>query len=289
MRFGVDIPNFGAFADVRFVADLARQAEALGWDGFFIWDHSVWGREPLGDHTVMLTAIALATERIRFGTMITPLARRRPWKFAREMATLDQLSGGRLIVGVGLGGDDWDFANFNDAPEAKERAARLDEGLDIVNGLWQGEVFNYESAQYRVKDTQHLPRPLQRPRIPVWIAGQWPNKAPMRRAARWDGMFPIGRGLGLGEMMSAEALREAVEFVAAERGNRAFDIVHWGITTGDPAQDAAILAPYADVGVTWWLENVTPWVYGWDGVGAWPLEVMRERILAGPPKAPVSQ
>jgi alkanesulfonate monooxygenase SsuD/methylene tetrahydromethanopterin reductase-like flavin-dependent oxidoreductase (luciferase family) len=152
MRYAINVPNFGDYADARFVADLARRAEQHGWDGFFVWDHinSAMGRGmPMGDPWVILTAVALATERIRIGTMVTPLPRRRPWKVARETTTLDHLSGGRLILGVGLGTPaDAEFASFGEVPDIAERARKLDEGLEVLTGLWGGEPFSFVGEHY---------------------------------------------------------------------------------------------------------------------------------------------
>src|SRR5579884_3931949 len=146
MRYALNLPAFGEFADVRVLAALAREAEDAGWDGFFIWDHiqSERGRS-VADPWVALAAIAVKTERIRIGALVTPLPRRRPWKFARETATLDHLSGGRLIVGVGIGGE-WyrEYSAFGEPVDDKTHAAQLDEGLDVLVGLWSGEPFSYE-------------------------------------------------------------------------------------------------------------------------------------------------
>src|SRR5579863_6868421 len=194
MRYAINLPAFGAFADVRALAGLASEAEEAGWDGFFIWDHiQSEAGVPVADPWVALAAIALKTERIRIGALVTPLPRRRPWKLARETATLDRLSGGRLVVGAGIGGDQWfrEFSTFGEPVEDRIHAAQLDEGFDVLAGLWSGERFSYEGQYYTARDALFLPTPVQSPRIPIWVAGIWPNKAPMRRAARWDGFFPI--------------------------------------------------------------------------------------------------
>ena len=175
--------------------DLASEAEAAGWDGFFLWDHLLsGGHTPVTDPWVVMSALAVRTERIAFGPMVTPLARRRMNKLARETVALDRLSGGRLIMGVGLGFfDEKEFSAFGDEGDRRVRGRILDESLDVLAGLWSGEAFTYNGDYLQVASAPFLPTPLQRPRIPVWVAGLWPNKKPMRRAAAWDGAFPIDR------------------------------------------------------------------------------------------------
>src|SRR5438067_4066679 len=194
MRYGVSMPNFADYGDVHTLVELAREAEAAGWDGFFLWEHMIFWRDlrvPIVDPWVALAAIAAGTERISLGPMVTPVARRRPWKLARETVSLDHLSRGRLILGVGLGDPaDADFGVFGEETDAKVRARKLDEGLNVLAGLWGGEPFSYRGEHYRVEETVFLPRPVQSPRIPVWVGGWWPHKPPLRRAARWDGVFP---------------------------------------------------------------------------------------------------
>ncbi len=287
MKFGVDVPNFGPYGDAQVLADLARAAEQAGWDGFFIWDQITTGNpQNVADVQVALTAIALATQRIRFGAMITPLARRRPFKYARESAALDRLSNGRLICGVGLGGSKDEFDDLNEASDPKVLAALLDEGLTIVNGLWTGKPFSFHGMHHRVEQAQFLPTPVQSPRIPIWVAGTWAIKAPFRRAARWDGVFPLWRDQRFDNMMPADEFPKLIDFIQSQRTTDApFDVAHWGITPGDADQAAGVVQPYADAGVTWWMENVSPWVYGGIAAdGSWNTDAMRQRILQGPPK-----
>lgn len=215
---------FDELADARLLADLALRAEGLGWDGFFLWDHVDY-RAPVRailDPWVVMGAIATVTERIRIGPMITPPARRRVHKLARETVTLDRLSGGRLIFGAGLGSDNsGEFTRFGEEADAKARAALLDEGLAQLASYWAGEF---------------EPRPVQQPRIPVWIAARWPNRRPVRRAARWDGLFPIDLpGPGALAELAAELPRD-----------RPFDLV----VTNPPGED---LAPWEAAGATWCL------------------------------------
>ncbi len=287
MKFGVDVPVFGPYGDARVLADLAAAAEAAGWDGFFIWDQITgYTAEKVADVQVALAAIALATQRIRFGALITPLARRRPVKYAREAAALDRLSNGRLICGVGLGNSTEEFEDLGEPADLKQRAAMLDEALVIVNGLWTGKTFSFHGTHFTIRNATFQPPPVQQPRIPIWVAGTWPLKAPFRRAARWDGVFPLWKEQRFDNMMPAEEFPKLIEYVRSQRADDTpFEVAHWGISPGSPARAAAIAQAYARAGVTWWLENISPWPYG--GIGtddSWPVEAMRARIVQGPPK-----
>ena len=275
MRYALDLPPFGALADARTLADLAREAEDAGWDGFFLWDHiQTEPSMPVADPWVALTAMAMRTERIRLGALVTPLPRRRPWKLARETATLDQLSHGRLIVGVGSGSDRFfhEYSTFGEPVDEKTHAAMLDEGLDVLTGLWSGEPFSHEGQHYTVRDAQFLPTPVQAPRIPIWVAGLWPNKAPLRRAARWDGVYPIVDG----RFVQPDEVREILAYVRQYRTTDApFDVVVTGYMGNKQAAEAAsLLRSYAEAGVTWWQEG-----FWWTDTP----DVVRERIRQGPP------
>jgi alkanesulfonate monooxygenase SsuD/methylene tetrahydromethanopterin reductase-like flavin-dependent oxidoreductase (luciferase family) len=246
MRFGLDIPNFGDFADVRVIADLATAAEAGGWDGFFIWDHLALG-PPTADVTVALTAIALATSRVRFGPLVTPLPRRRVQKVAREIASLDVLSGGRVVLGVGLGyPPDAEYAAFGEPASDRERAARLDESLEALVGLWSGAPVDFDGEYVQVHTEAFVPTPVQRPRVPIWVAGSWPNaRAAFRRAARYDGVYPIPSDMSTRYALSAEeigAMRAAIG-----RTDDAFEVLVSAPSDGDPASFAA-------AGATWWIQ-----------------------------------
>jgi alkanesulfonate monooxygenase SsuD/methylene tetrahydromethanopterin reductase-like flavin-dependent oxidoreductase (luciferase family) len=276
VRCAVGLPNIGDYGDPDLLVDLAGTAERAGWDGVFLWDHLAY-REPgwpAADPYVTAGAIAVTTERVRIGVLITPLSRRRPWKVARETASLDVLSGGRLVVGTGLGSQaEAEFAAFGDDPDPRVRAERLDEGLEILIGLWGEEPFSHNGRHFRVAETVFLPRPLQRPRPPIWIAGRWPARRPFRRAARYDGVFPTFEGVGHAEMPSPERLAEAIAYTRTHRETAApFDVVLEGQSDGpDPAR----VAPYEAAGLTWWIEKLG-WFRG-------PVEAMRERIELGPP------
>lgn len=272
MRSGIYVPTFGEY-DAPTLAALAREAEDCGWDGFFIWDHVLWAPRPgapLADTTVALTAIALATERVRFGALVTPLARRRPWKLAKEAATLDRLSGGRLVLGVGLGGQG-DLAPVAETVDEHERAALLDEGLEVLTALWSGECVSHVGQAFQLTEVRMLPTPLQQPRIPIWIAGFWPNKPPLRRAARWDGAIPLRRGFLL-EGLSPAEIRDCADYVRAHRVSDApFDLLAFGTSQ---QRTAELPAEYEAAGATWWLEAVNPLEES--------LEEFRARITRGP-------
>jgi alkanesulfonate monooxygenase SsuD/methylene tetrahydromethanopterin reductase-like flavin-dependent oxidoreductase (luciferase family) len=278
MKYAFDLANFGPYADPRVLADLAHRAEDAGWDGFFIWDHILIVRGgPVGDPTVQLAAIAAATSRISFGPMITPLPRRHPWKLAREAATLDHLSSGRLILGIGLGGD-WftELSTFGYPVDDVERAEILDEGLAIVGGLLSGEQFSFAGKHYTIKPTQFLPKPVQ-PRIPIWIAGTWPRPRPFRRAARYDGVVPMSANIE--KDLTTDDVRAIAKFIKEHRKDAGpYDIVHAGNTAGkSKREDADIVAPFIEAGATLWNEAPLPWKTTLDDV--------RARIAAGPPRA----
>ncbi|MEM9950852.1 MAG: LLM class flavin-dependent oxidoreductase [Chloroflexota bacterium] len=284
MKYGLYLPNFGAFGTARVMADLAYDAEQAGWDGFFIWDHVA---RPiiydLVDPWIAMTAIAMNTETIKFGAMVTPLARRRPQVLARESVSLDVLSGGRLILGVGLGsGRPQEFANFDEETDMKIRAKMTDEALDVITALWSGEVINHEGEFYTARDSQFLPRPASRPRIPIWIAGYYPYKKPMQRASRWDGMYILYDEAE----DKVEALRETIAYIKSQRTDSTpFDYVFQDpIPTGSDRMTMVENAQKArDAGATWWLTNVDPRRYDFDWDSEWDFDLMRQTILDGPP------
>jgi alkanesulfonate monooxygenase SsuD/methylene tetrahydromethanopterin reductase-like flavin-dependent oxidoreductase (luciferase family) len=288
MRYGVYVPNFGPYADAHMLANLAWEAEEAGWDGFFLWDQVSKTTltptiDPMVDPWVALTAVALRTRTIRLGTLVTPLPRRRPWVLARQTVSLDHLSAGRLILGVGSGGGYFDFEALGEASNPATLAAMLNEGLEVLTGLWRGEMYHYKGTYYQIKEAQFLPRPLQSPRIPIWVAGMWPARAPLRRAARWDGVIPIGRDLPLSAMLTSAQMQDIVRYVTSQPGYTSpFEIVHSGLTDGkDAAYDREVVAAYQQVGVTWWVEKILP--ERWGSWSAWPLEAMQARIRQGPP------
>ncbi len=259
MRYGILLPNVGEFASPRTLVDLAVAAEADGWDGVFLWDmlslsfdEEPW---PAADPWIAMAAIAERTEHILFGPLVTPLARRRPAKVARETVTLDHLSHGRFILGVGLGGAEREFEDFGEDSDPKVRASKLDESLDVVVRLWSGEPVTHSGSNFTVEDCVFLPTPFQKPRIPVWVGGYWPNKAPARRAARWDGMFLINEDWPDG-FLQPDEIAAAVSYVGAQRdlGAGAFDVAAMGTLDGrQPGFDTATMRGYEEAGATWWL------------------------------------
>ena len=304
MRFGLDMPNMGACGSARALAELAYEAEQAGWDGIFVWD-TVYAKmkdprnDPTCDPWIALAAIAARTHKIRMGTMVTPITRRRPWKLARETVTLDHFSGGRLILPVGLGSlEDGAFSKVGEIQDRKIRARRLDEGLEILNGLWSGEPFQFSGEHFHVDEMAFLPKPYQSPRIPVWVVGAWPRKTSMRRAVRWDGILPVkynaqgqsmaDEGINMAGGMSPADIREMrayIEELRAQSGknlaDHPYDIVIGGLTPSeDLAQAADIIRPYAEAGATWWLESIWRTFYARPG----DIEILRKRIRQGPPR-----
>jgi alkanesulfonate monooxygenase SsuD/methylene tetrahydromethanopterin reductase-like flavin-dependent oxidoreductase (luciferase family) len=226
VKHAIDVGLFGELSDPRLVAELAAAAEDRGWDGFFVWDHMTY-RAPvreIADPWVTLAAVACATSRLRIGPLVTPLSRRRVHKVARETVTLDRLSAGRLTLGVGLGSSRTnELEPFGEVTDPRERARLLDQGLSDLTRYWAGEF---------------EPVPVQRPRIPVWVAGEWPNRRPVRRALAWDGLFPIG-------MPGPEELAGLVSEVRAARpASDPFDVIVEIPPDDDPAR-------WQRAGATW--------------------------------------
>lgn len=277
MNFGLYMPNFGSFGDARVLANLARDAENAGWDGFFIWDHIAGWDLPMVDPWVALSAIAMNTERIKIGTTVTPLPRRRPIKLAREAVSVDHLSRGRLILGVGSGSGKAEYDRLGEQSNHKLRAAMLDEGLTLLDKLWSGETVNHNGRFYTVTETRLSPTPYQTPRIPIWVGGFWPNEGPFRRAAHWDGVFPL-----FSDDVSPDVLRELISFIQMRRTSDAsFDVVVLGSWIGTTPEN---LEAYATAGATWWLEVLAPYRYDQDLDGEWKLDVFEQIVNAGPPR-----
>jgi alkanesulfonate monooxygenase SsuD/methylene tetrahydromethanopterin reductase-like flavin-dependent oxidoreductase (luciferase family) len=277
VQYAVGVPTVGPFADLGLVRELAAETEAAGWDGFFVWDHLLYRDNlPTVDGWMALGIAAAITTRVRLGLLVAALPREHPGEVAKRAASIDQLSDGRLVLGAGLGSIAADHSAFGDSVTMRERGERLDESLDVICGLFTGEPFAYDGRHFHVDAPAMLPRPVQQPRPPIWIGGGWPRRAPFRRAARYDGVMPIRVGLGRGETMPVEELRELVEFVRAERADSTtFDVAIEG-TTGAAADDARRVASYVDVGLTWWIE----------GLGWWRGDASdaHARVAAGPPR-----
>jgi alkanesulfonate monooxygenase SsuD/methylene tetrahydromethanopterin reductase-like flavin-dependent oxidoreductase (luciferase family) len=276
MQYGFIIPR----GDLRTIIEQAVAAEAAGWDGVFYWDGIyIESMGPMYDPWVTLAAMAMRTERVRLGAVLTPVSRRRPWKLARETVTLDHLSGGRLVLPVGLGAlEDGGFGKVGEPTDRKTRAELLDEGLAVLTGLWSGEPFSFHGAHYQVEEMTFLPPPVQQPRIPIWVVGAWPRPKSMDRALRYDGLLPakVNADGTAGEVTPADlvAMRE---YIAAHRtASTPFDIIWEGETPGDdPARAAAQVRPWAEAGATWWMES------------RWTTEdvaAVMARIRQGPPR-----
>ena len=274
-KFGLGVPNGGDFADPIRLASLARDAEAAGWDGFFLWDHVIrrqpW--QPMVDPWVTLAAVATATERIIIGPMVTPLARRRISVVARQSVTLDRLSNGRLRLGVGLGAPDDEFTRFGEASDPKRRARILDESLDALQLLWTGEAVSYHGEHLVIDDVEFRPTPVN-VRIPIWVAGGWPGGAPFRRAARFDGVWPVAKA---GGYLSVD---EFIDCVAAVRDFRASDVPFDACfvassPSGGDDETSDKIGRLSDGAMTWWIDSLDdPTVR---------FEQHRARVLAGPP------
>lgn len=275
MKFGFVIP----YGDARTVADLAKTAENAGWDAIFVWE-PVWGI----DAWVCLTAVAMQTKRIKLGTMITPLSRMRPWKLASEAATLDNLSSGRVILAVGLGAVDTGFTAFGEVTDRKTRAELLDEGLEIVTGLWQGQPFSFSGKHYQVQELDFFPPPppIQQPHMPIWVVGAWHWPKSMARALRYDGILPtVLDAKRQHHPLTAKSVAEIAAFAKTNRPKESpFDIVVEGETQGDMLEEVVEkIRPFANAGATWWIE--TRWSAPRNDEG---LQTVRLRIEQGPPQ-----
>jgi hypothetical protein len=277
MKYGFVIDG----GDIHTVSELTRQAEEAGWDGVFIADAMAIGGTkdfpdlPWFDPWIVLAAMAMRTERIRIGTFITPVSRRRPWKLVRETVTLDHLSGGRLTLGVGLGAanDDGGFFKVGEETDLKRRAEMLDEGLAIMAGLWSGKPFSFTGQHYRVDEMSMLPPPVQSPRIPVWVVGVWPKQKSMQRTIRWDGVIP--QKYKSMDRVKPDEVRKIKGFADEHRTEAApFDIVVGGRTPGGNSKKAVnTVRPFAEAGATWWLESLM----------TLSVDKLRARIKQGPP------
>jgi alkanesulfonate monooxygenase SsuD/methylene tetrahydromethanopterin reductase-like flavin-dependent oxidoreductase (luciferase family) len=268
VHFGLSFPNFGAYAEPATMVELAVTAEDAGWDGFFVWDHIVVSDGmPVADPWVLLGAIGQATGSIRVGPMVAALPRHRPWVVARQAVTVDRLTGGRMTLGVGIGyPPDVEFATFDEPTDDRERADMLDESLSIINAVWSGEPFEFKGEYYSVRRNRFAPKPVQEPGIPIWVAGMLPNLRPFRRAARYDGVFPIRADM---EDLTPTDLAGVARYVEEHRtAEGPFDVV-----VGGPFE--ADLIAMAEAGTTWYLTGPSPAGASLEDTLAW--------ISAGPP------
>jgi Luciferase-like monooxygenase len=282
MRYAASLPNAGASGDPRTLAELAELAEKAGWDAIFLEDYIIYnlenGQLPTYDPWVALAAMATRTTRLRLGTLVTALPRRRPWKLAREVLTLDYLSGGRAILGVGLGDASIDrsFMNFGEPLDLRTRAEMVDEALEIITGLWTARPFSYSGKHYHLEEVTFLPAPIQQPRIPIWVGGTWPRrgKRAYRRAFSFEG-FAGFRGIpgqDGHDHLNADDVGEIRAAAINEGCGSSFDIVVGGWPRrADVDRERQVRGECERAGATWWQE----WVIG--GV-----EEVRATIRSGP-------
>lgn len=290
LNYGLMLPASPALADTDSVVECAVAAEEAGWDGVFIGDHLIypwdepdpedmWG---VFDPWIMFAGIATRTDHLRLGTWITPVPRRQPWQLARNLATLDHLSDGRVILGAGLGTEP-DFTSFGRSFDKRRRGQQYDEALDVITGLWSGEPFSYDGEHYTIDEAMMLPTPVQEPRIPIVMGCWWPHKKPFQRAARWDGLMPYVPSFGEeagphgleAKGTPEEEVREMLEYyhgLTDEPG----DIF---LPLDPPGSSAEYVDVCTDLGVTWFYTNeLISAEYAGDLTG------MMERIRQGPPE-----
>jgi alkanesulfonate monooxygenase SsuD/methylene tetrahydromethanopterin reductase-like flavin-dependent oxidoreductase (luciferase family) len=280
MRFGLSVMNFGDFADARVMADLAREAEAAGWEALLVWDHLafMWG-PPSGDPWTLVTACSLVTEHLLVGTDVSVIARERPLPFANRVATVDRLSDGRVVLGVGVGGAADEYRGAGEPVDLRERAAVTDEVLDVVRRLLAGERVTHRGAACTVEGVTLAPLPVQAP-VPVWVGGN--SAGARRRAARHDGWVPFPYdeegNLQLPPAMFGEQLAGilAARAAAGIPAYAPFAAATHGETPVDPVEGAAAVRPWGEAGATWWLESL----HGYRGTTA----DLFARVQAGPPR-----
>lgn len=279
MRYGLTVINFWRLGEPRMIQQIARSAEAAGWDGLFVWDHvsATWERSGVAifDPWTILAGAACVTERILLGTNVTPVPRRRPHVLAAQVATLDHLSGGRAVLGVGLGGEEADYSAFGESFEPRVRADKLDEALEVITALWSGEEVRHLGRHYTVDGVRNLLRPLAGGRCPIWVGGD--SRPARRRAARWDGWTtgvitdPNGR-LAVTPTEMAGRIRYVLDH---RESDGAFDVVIEGYSEPGPA-GVDLVASYEAAGATWWLDSL-------NGLRA-PIDELLARVEAGPPR-----
>jgi len=272
MRMGIILPGGSATEQL----ELALLAEQAGWDGVFVWE-AAYGV----DAWSLLTAIAATTERVRLGTLLTPLPWRRPWKVASQAATLDQISDGRAILTVGLGALAADLPRTGEVTDLRARAAMLDEGIDLIRALWDGGR-RYHGETYQLdfdrRDQVEVGRAVQ-PRIPIWVVGLWPRPRSMQRVVRCDGVIPQ---FDVGDREGTPDDIRAMRSWLLDHGARPdLDVIAEGETpAGDPPGASGVVAPWADAGCTWWLE--TRWKLPHHSPER--MAEVRERLAGGPPR-----
>jgi alkanesulfonate monooxygenase SsuD/methylene tetrahydromethanopterin reductase-like flavin-dependent oxidoreductase (luciferase family) len=261
VKYGLSLPNGGP--NPRDIIQFASLAEDSGWDGIFLEDYLIWqGHQevPTYDPWILLTGMAMVTKRIRLGTMVTPLTRRRPWKVASECTTLDLISNGRMILGVGLGdtesGED-SFSLFGEITDSQQRAKMLDECLAIIHGIWQPGSFHFDGKYYHVKEINLQPKPVQKPGIPIWVGGAYPFEGPLRRAAQWNGSCLYKHKV---HFLLPEDLRDIKAFIESNRSSdEPYDYALGGCKRWDDEEkQVQYMRSLIEEGMTWWLEYVPP-------------------------------
>jgi alkanesulfonate monooxygenase SsuD/methylene tetrahydromethanopterin reductase-like flavin-dependent oxidoreductase (luciferase family) len=259
VKFGLDVATTGEWSEPLLLVELAVDAEAAGWDGFFLWDIMLTDDDaPVAEPWTTLAAIAARTQRIRIGAMVTPLVRRLPWEVARHSVSVDQLSRGRLIFAAGLGFSVRELERLGTNADLRSRAELMEQSLDMVDRLWRGESVTDSGPGFDVHDVRTMPVPVQQPRIPVWLAAGWPRLRPLRRAARWDGVYLMTNNQATDARLRADEVAEAIEFIRGERGHLdGFDVAANVGTSADADGGAAANREMAEAGATWTLE-LTP-------------------------------
>lgn len=262
MKYGLDVATTGEWSDPQRLLELARAAEASGWDGFFVWDIFLPedDAEPVADPWIALAAIGTVTTRMRIGAMVTPFPRRHPWDVARSLVTLDHLTGGRAVLGAGLGWRADELERLGLQSDLASRVAHLEEGLAIVSRLWSGDGVSFAGRHHRLVNVRTLPRPVQQPRIPIWLAAGWPRTAPVRRSMKWDGVYLMTEHQVTGERLTAADVRAVSEIVATERPPGTFEIAANVFTLDEADGGRAINEAMAEAGATWTVE-LTPDTY----------------------------
>jgi alkanesulfonate monooxygenase SsuD/methylene tetrahydromethanopterin reductase-like flavin-dependent oxidoreductase (luciferase family) len=275
MRFGI-ILNTGTLDQI---GDLAATAEDAGWDGVFYWDAvHLPDFGDMFDPWVALTVIAQRTRRATLGAIVMAVPRHKPWQFARAATSVEHASHGRLVLPLGIGAlDDTAFAGVGEPTGTRERAERLDDTFEFLEKAWTGEPFRLEGRHHRTDEMTFLPRPIQRPRIPIWVVGAWPREKSMQRVLRYDGLLPNKlKPEGGQETVMPNDLRAMADWIGERRGTLdGFDIVSEGRTADMDADAArAVVKPWADAGATWWTE--ADWRGSYDD--------LRRRVDQGPPR-----
>ncbi len=295
-RFAVAVPNLGPFANPAAIVSLALLAEEAGWDGFFLWDHLLWTwPEPTDviEPWPVLGAIAQTTTRLMIGTMVTPVARRRPWQLAREVITLDHLSRGRMMLGVGLGSPDEDFTPFwphpssaraptpreLEAAEHRERWRRFHDGLQLLDQLLRGATADRDDALLTARDVTLRPRAYRNRTIPILVGGRATTMRGLHLAAEHAGGVPIAFDQESPGQPSLQQVRTYATTIRQAAAPRTPVVAIWAHTDGRP-RAASDIKPYIDAGVDWWIETVPGGEETDDPRNT--IDFLRKRITVGP-------